>query len=154
MSYVVNDQEPSGSEKDQRPQSSLQGAVFSNFFFFWLRWVFVFGKWLSLVAARRVYSSFWCTGFSLRWLLLLRSTGSRCTGFSSCGMGLVAPSHVESSLIRDWTGVPCIGNGFLSTGPSGKSFSKHFWWWNHYQNKIRYTATPTHIYYLWFTYKY
>ena len=26
-----------------------------------------------------------CTGFSLRWLLLLRSTGSRYAGFSSCG---------------------------------------------------------------------
>ena len=32
------------------------------------------------------YSSLWCTGFSLRWLLLLRSTGSRRAGFSSCGM--------------------------------------------------------------------
>ena len=27
----------------------------------------------------------WCVGFSLRWLLLLRSTGSRRMGFSSCG---------------------------------------------------------------------
>ena len=25
------------------------------------------------------------SGFSLWWLLLLRSTGSRCTGFRSCG---------------------------------------------------------------------
>ena len=25
-------------------------------------------------------------GFSLRWLLLLRSTGSTCMGFSSCGV--------------------------------------------------------------------
>ena len=32
------------------------------------------------------YSSLWCTGFSLQWLLLLRSTGSRQAGFSSCGM--------------------------------------------------------------------
>ena len=39
----------------------------------------------SLVAASRGYSSLRCAGFSLRWLLLLRSTGSRCTGFSSCG---------------------------------------------------------------------
>ena len=40
---------------------------------------------LSLVAVNRGYSSLWCTGFSLRWLLLLWSTGSRRTGFSSCG---------------------------------------------------------------------
>ena len=31
------------------------------------------------------YSSLRCTGFSLRWLHLLQSMGSRCTGFSSCG---------------------------------------------------------------------
>ena len=30
-------------------------------------------------------SSLRCTGFSLRWLLLLQSTGSRRAGFSSCG---------------------------------------------------------------------
>ena len=40
----------------------------------------------SLVAAGRGYSSLWCTGFSLQWLLLLQSTGCRSTGFSSCGM--------------------------------------------------------------------
>ena len=31
------------------------------------------------------YSSLRCAGFSLRWLLLLRNTGSRQAGFSSCG---------------------------------------------------------------------
>ena len=39
----------------------------------------------SLVAARGGYSLLWCVGFSLQWLLLLWSTGSRHTGFSSCG---------------------------------------------------------------------
>ena len=39
-----------------------------------------------LVVASRGYSSLWCTGFSLRWLLLLWSTGSRCLGFSCCGL--------------------------------------------------------------------
>ena len=38
----------------------------------------------SLVAASRGYSSLLCMGFSFWWLLLLRSTGSRCMGFSSC----------------------------------------------------------------------
>ena len=52
---------------------------FFNFliFIFWLRWVFVAARGLSLVAASGGYSSLWCAGFSLRWLLLLRSTGSR-----------------------------------------------------------------------------
>ena len=53
--------------------------------FFWLCCVFVAARGLSLVAASGGYSSLWCMGFSLRWLLLLRSTGSRHTGFSSCG---------------------------------------------------------------------
>ena len=39
----------------------------------------------SLAAASGGYSSLRCAGFSLQWLLLLRSTGSRRTGFSSCG---------------------------------------------------------------------
>ena len=40
----------------------------------------------SLVAASGGYSSLWCAGFSLRWLLLLWSTGWRHVGFGSCGM--------------------------------------------------------------------
>ena len=63
--------------------------VFILFIYFWLHWVFVAVRVLSLVAASGVYSSLWCMGFvgvSLRWLLLLWSTGSRRAGFSSCGM--------------------------------------------------------------------
>ena len=52
---------------------------------FWLRWVFVAVHGLSLVAASEGYSLLWCAGFSLWWLLLLRSTGSRRVGFSSRG---------------------------------------------------------------------
>ena len=64
---------------------------FFNFFiylfiYFWLCWVFVAARRLSLVAASGGYSSLQCAGSSLRWLLLLRSTGSRHTGFGSCGM--------------------------------------------------------------------
>ena len=64
-----------------------------------LHWVFVAACRLSLVLASRGYSSLWCMGFSLQWLLLLWSMGSRLTGlllllqstgaghegFSSCG---------------------------------------------------------------------
>ena len=55
------------------------------FIYFWLLWVFVAARRLSLVVASGSYSSLRCTGFSLRWLLLLRSIGSRHTGFRSCG---------------------------------------------------------------------
>ena len=60
-------------------------SILDFFFLFWLHWVFVAVHGLSLVAASRGYSLLWCAGFSLRWLLLLWSTGSRHTGFSSCG---------------------------------------------------------------------
>ena len=57
-------------------------CLFCNLF--WLHWVFVAALQLSLVAASGSYSLFPCAGFSLRWLLLLWSTGSRLMGFSSC----------------------------------------------------------------------
>ena len=42
-----------------------------------LCWVFIAAPGLSLIAVDRDYSSLWCSGFSLWWLLLLQSTGSR-----------------------------------------------------------------------------
>ena len=56
------------------------------FIYFWLYWLFGAAHGLSLVAASGGYSSLQCAGFSLWWLLLLRSMGSRHAGFSSCGM--------------------------------------------------------------------
>ena len=56
---------------------------FYLFIYFWLHWVFVAAHGLSLVAASGSYSPLRCAGFSLRWLLLLRSTGSRHMDFSS-----------------------------------------------------------------------
>ena len=55
------------------------------FIYFWLRWVFLAACGLSLVAVSRGYSllpcvASHCSGFSLQWLLLLRSTGSRHAG--------------------------------------------------------------------------
>ena len=41
--------------------------------YFWLHWVFVAARGLSLVAASGGYSSLWCAGFS------------HCSDFSCCG---------------------------------------------------------------------
>ena len=107
---------------------------FILFIYFWLCWVFVAVPGLSLVVASRGHSSMRCTGFSLWWLLLLWSIGSRHMGFSSCGVqaqqlwlmgcraqaqelwrtGLVALQHVRSSRTRPWTRVPCIGRRILN----------------------------------------
>ena len=58
---------------------------FCLFVCFRLHWVFVAARRLPLVEASGGYSSLRCAGFSLWWLLLLQSMGSRCAGFSSCG---------------------------------------------------------------------
>ena len=50
------------------------------FIYFWLCWVFVSVRGLSLVAASGGHSSSRCAGLSLSRPLLLRSTGSRCAG--------------------------------------------------------------------------
>ena len=112
----------------------LNVYIFLILFYFWLCCVFVAALGLSLVAGSGGYSSLWCAGFSLRWLLLLRSTGSRRTGFSSCGTwaqqlwlvgsraqaqqlwctGLAAPRHVGSSWTRDQTRVPCVSRRILN----------------------------------------
>ena len=59
--------------------------LFILFIYFWLCCVFVAARVLSLLAESGGYSSLRCMCVSLQWLLLLWSTGSRRTGFSSCG---------------------------------------------------------------------
>ena len=54
----------------------------------WLRWVFVAAHGLSLVVASGGYSLLQCTGFSLWWLLLLQSAGSRRVGSVAVACGL------------------------------------------------------------------
>ena len=90
--------------------------------------------WAFSSCGERSYSSLWCTGFSVWWLLLLRSTGSRRVGFTSCGTraqqlwltgsrvqaqqlwctGLAAPRHVGSFRTRARTRVPCTGRWILN----------------------------------------
>ena len=69
-----------------------------------------------------VYSLLRCAGFSLRWPLLLRSTGSRHVGFSSCG--------TQALLLRGMWDLPrpglepvsaALAGRFLTTVPPGKS---------------------------------
>ena len=48
--------------------------------YFWLCWVFVSVRGLSLVVASGGHSSLQCAGLSLSWPLLLWSTGSRRAG--------------------------------------------------------------------------
>ena len=63
----------------------IESLVFINLFiylfiYFWLCWLFVSVRGLSLVAASGGHSSSRCAGLSLSQPLLLRSTGSRRAG--------------------------------------------------------------------------
>ena len=61
-------------------------VFFLNLIYFWLHWVLVAVRGISLVVTSGNYSSLWCAGFSL--LLLLRSTGSRHAGSVVVAHGL------------------------------------------------------------------
>ncbi|CAN0001917.1 unnamed protein product [Rangifer tarandus platyrhynchus] len=58
--------------------------VCMHFKLFWLYWVSVAACGLSLAVMYRGCPLILYVGFSLRWLLLLWSTGSRHSGFSRC----------------------------------------------------------------------
>ena len=98
--------------------------------------IYLFLAVLGLCCYARAFSSCgeWRLLFvAMQWLLLLRSMGCRCVGFSSCSTrarqlwltgsraqaqqlwhtGLVAPRHVGSSRTRVRTHVPCIGRQIL-----------------------------------------
>ena len=88
-SAVIHKNESFDQNKvNSKKEINLKNTFFYNMFYlflifqiyFWLHWVFVAVRGLFLVAVSRGYSLLQCTGFSLRWLLLLRSTGSRRTG--------------------------------------------------------------------------
>ena len=84
--------------------------------YFWLHWVFIAACRLSLVATSRVYSSLQCAGFSLQWLLLLWSTGSRRAGFSSCGTWASVVWHMGSVVVT--RGIQSAGSVVVMHGLS------------------------------------
>ena len=75
------------------------------FIYFWLCWVFVSVRGLSLVAASGGHSSSRCAGLSLSRPLLLRSTGSRRAGSIVVAHG---PScSVACGILPDQGSNPC-----------------------------------------------
>ena len=68
--------------------SSIREGTFLHLSFSFLKMcLFLFGctgSWLLRSESVGATLLLWCPGFLLRWLLLLLSTGSGCTGFSSC----------------------------------------------------------------------
>ena len=108
--------------------------LFIYLFIFGLSWVFIAVRGPFLVAASRGYSTLRCAGFSLRWLLLLRSMGSRHAGFSSCGSRALerrlSSCGTWAQLLHGMWDLPrpgleptspALAGRFLTTAPPGKS---------------------------------
>ena len=99
---------------------------------------------LSFAAVSWGFSSWRCAGFSLPWLLLVRSAGSKCVGFSSCTTGTRIPwllgSRAWASLLqgmwdlsgsswtRDRTCISCIAGRFFTTEPPVLLLGQHRQW--------------------------
>ena len=86
---------------------------------YWLHQVFFGAHGLSLAAVSRVYSSWWCTGFSLWWPLLLWNMASEVAAhrLSSCGVracGIFLGPGIKLMS-------PALAGRFLTNGPPGKS---------------------------------
>ena len=76
---------------------------------------------LSLVAASGGYSSLPCVGFLLRWLLLLRSTGCRHAGFSSCSTWAQLLQHMGPRAHGlQW--LPCVSSVVVACGSRARRF--------------------------------
>ena len=93
-----------GCQKGKYSFMQLIKNIYILFVSFWLCWVFAAEPGLSLVAGSGGYFSLWCSGFSLLRLLLLWSVGSRCSGFSSCGLrqSQLAGSRVWAQQVCIW----------------------------------------------------
>ena len=113
---------------------------FIYYYYFWLHWVFVAVHGFSLVAASGGYSSLRRAGFSLRWLLLLRSMGSRCVGFSNCGTWALerglSSCGTRAQLLRGMWDLPgpglkpasCIGRWILNHCATRETLGRLFKW--------------------------
>ena len=82
--------------------------------YFWLCWVFVSVRGLSVVVASGGHSSSRWAGLSLSWPLLLGAQAPDAQAQQLWLMGLVAPRHVGSSQTRARTRFPCIDRQILN----------------------------------------
>ena len=97
--------------------------IFIYLLYFWLYWVFLAARGLPLVVASRGYSVVAEHGLLLAVTSLVAESGSRHTGFSSCGslaQSLRGIRHLPRPGIKPVS--PALAGRVLSTVPAGKSF--------------------------------
>ena len=106
---------------------------FHNCIYFWLCWVFVAVQAFLQLWQSAALLQLQCAGFSLQWLLLLGSTGSRALRLQQLqhmGSVVVAPRLQSTGLVAPWMwdlsrpGIepmsPELAGEFFSTEPQGK----------------------------------
>ena len=97
------------------------------FIYFWLCWVFVSVRGLSLAAARGGHSSSWCVGLSPSRPLLLRSTGFRRAGSVVVAHG---PSRSTAcGILPDQGSNPCPLHWQADSQPLHHQGSPSLWFW-------------------------
>ena len=123
-----------GPRESPRPFQGICKVKIIFLFLILFTYLFIFGcAGSSLLCSSRGYSSLRCAGFSLQWLLLLQSPGSRHEGFSSCGTQALErrPSScgARAQQLRSMWDLPgpglehvspALAGGFLTTAPPGK----------------------------------
>jgi len=147
-------------EQHLKPSIAISLSFFKKwfiYFYFWLYWVFVAARRLSLVVEGGGFSVSCCVGFSLWWPLLLRSTGSRARRLSRCNAWalerMLSGCGPWTQLLHDMWSLPASGielmslalaGGFLGTVTPGKStfsLNNHsikegrWLWWEARMNK-------------------
>ena len=95
--------------------------------YFWLRWVFVSVRGLSLVAASGGHSSSRCAGLSLSRPLLLRSAGSRRAGSVAVAHGLSCSA--ACGIFPDQDPNPCPLHRQADSQPLRHKGSPHIFNW-------------------------
>ena len=127
---------------------NLQRLRIFLFIYFWLCWVFVSVRGLSLVAASGGHSSSRCAGVSLSWPLLLRSTGSRRAGSVVVAHG---PScSTACGIFPDQGSNPCPLHWQADSQPLRHQGSPHFLFpawvlWDTEPCLIRTTSQPSFL---------
>ena len=109
--------------RGQKKEKAIKKKLF---IYFWLCWVFVSVRGLSLVVASGGHPSSRCMGLSLSWPLLLRSTDSRRAGSvvvahgpsCSAACGILRPGLELVS--------PASAGRFSTTAPPGKPRKSNF----------------------------
>ena len=102
------------------------------FIYFWLCWVFVSVRGLSLVAASGGHSSSRCAGLSPSRPLLLRSTGSRRAGSVVVAHGLSCSA--ACGIFPDQGSNPCPLHWQAGSQPlrhQGSPYKSYFYWCVH-----------------------